>query len=90
MGEVYWAEYSAMSRASGTAKRGSGAEAGSGRERLQQLSGEWATVGTGWQAWPDMARDCGLTLVDGDIQLPAAEDMLPLACHLLAAGKPCR
>ncbi len=21
-------------------------------ERLAQLSGEWATVGTGWQAWP--------------------------------------
>jgi tRNA threonylcarbamoyladenosine biosynthesis protein TsaB len=28
-------------------------------ERLQQLSGEWATVGTGWQAWPDMAKAPG-------------------------------
>lgn len=57
-------------------------------ERLAQLSGEWATVGTGWQAWPDLAKESGLTLSSGEIELPAAEDMLPLACYLLAAGKP--
>ena len=57
------------------------------RERLQQLEGEWATVGTGWQAWPDLANGCGLTLADGAIQLPEAQDMLPLACHLFTAGK---
>ena len=56
-------------------------------ERLAQLSGEWATVGTGWQAWPDLAKASGLTLSSGEIELPAAEDMLPLACYLLAAGK---
>lgn len=55
--------------------------------RLKQLSGEWATVGTGWAAWPEMAKDTGLTLVDGNMLLPAAEDMLPIACQLLAAGK---
>ena len=27
------------------------------------------------------------TLSSGEIELPAAEDMLPLACYLLAAGK---
>lgn len=58
--------------------------------RLKQLSGEWATVGTGWPAWPEMAKDTGLTLVDGNMLLPAAEDMLPIACQLLAAGKPWR
>lgn len=26
-------------------------------------------------------------LVDGNMLLPAAEDMLPIACQLLAAGK---
>ena len=46
-----------------------------------------ATVGTGWQAWPDLAKASGLTLSSGEIELPAAEDMLPLACYLLAAGK---
>ncbi|MGM1299603.1 tRNA (adenosine(37)-N6)-threonylcarbamoyltransferase complex dimerization subunit type 1 TsaB [Enterobacter hormaechei] len=55
--------------------------------RLKQLSGVWATVGTGWAAWPEMAKDTGLTLVDGNMLLPAAEDMLPIACQLLAAGK---
>ncbi|MBE8372254.1 tRNA (adenosine(37)-N6)-threonylcarbamoyltransferase complex dimerization subunit type 1 TsaB, partial [Leptospira borgpetersenii serovar Hardjo-bovis] len=51
-------------------------------ERLKALDGEWATVGTGWQAWPDMANGSGLTLTDGQVTLPAAEDMLPLACRL--------
>ena len=46
-----------------------------------------AIVGTGWQAWPDLAKESGLTLSSGEIELPAAEDMLPLACYLLAAGK---
>lgn len=88
MGEVYWAEYQ---RDEQGAWHGEESEAvlkpEAVRERLQRLEGEWATVGTGWQAWPDMARDCGLTLVDGDIQLPEAQDMLPLACHLFTAGK---
>jgi tRNA threonylcarbamoyladenosine biosynthesis protein TsaB len=79
MGEVYWAEYQ---RDEQGVWHGEETEAvlkpEAVRERLQQLSGEWATVGTGWQAWPDLANDCGLTLV-GDIELPAAEDMLPLA-----------
>ncbi len=53
---------------------------------MKQLSGEWATVGTGWPAWPEMAKESGLTLVDGKVLLPAAEDMLPIARQLLAAG----
>ncbi|EAQ0309940.1 tRNA (adenosine(37)-N6)-threonylcarbamoyltransferase complex dimerization subunit type 1 TsaB, partial [Salmonella enterica] len=56
-------------------------------ERLKQLSGEWATVGTGWSAWPDLAKECGLTLHDGEVSLPAAEDMLPIASQKLAAGE---
>ena len=86
MGEVYWAEYQ---RDEQGVWHGEESEAvlkpEAVRERLQRLEGEWATVGTGWQAWPDMAHDCGLTLVDGDIQLPEAQDMLPLACHLFTA-----
>lgn len=88
MGEVYWAEYQ---RDEQGVWHGEESEAvlkpEAVRERLQRLEGKWATVGTGWQAWPDMARDSGLTLVDGDIQLPEAQDMLPLACHLFTAGK---
>ncbi|MCM7565500.1 tRNA (adenosine(37)-N6)-threonylcarbamoyltransferase complex dimerization subunit type 1 TsaB [Enterobacter asburiae] len=88
MGEVYWAEYT---RDEQGVWQGEETEAvlkpEAVTERLQQLSGEWATVGTGWQAWPDMANDTGVTLVDGNMLLPAAEDMLPIACQLLAAGK---
>ena len=78
MGEVYWAEYT---------RDAQGVWHGEETERLKQLSGEWATVGTGWPAWPEMAKDTGVTLVDGNMLLPAAEDMLPIASQLLAAGK---
>ena len=88
MWEVYWAEYT---RDENGVWHGEETEAVLKPEavtgRLKQLSGEWATVGTGWPAWPEMAKDTGLTLVDGNMLLPAAEDMLPIACQLLAAGK---
>ena len=88
MGEVYWAEYQ---RDAQGVWHGEETEAvlkpEAVTERLKQLSGEWAMVGTGWPAWPDMANDTGLTLVEGNMLLPAAEDMLPIACQLLAAGK---
>ena len=88
MGEVYWAEYT---RDDNVGWHGEESEAvlkpEAVTERLKQLTGEWATVGTGWLAWPEMAKDTGLTLVDGNMLLPAAEDMLPVACQQLAAGK---
>lgn len=88
MGEVYWAEYQRDEQGiwhgeeSETVLKPEAVNA-----RLQQLEGEWATVGTGWQAWPDMTNGCNVSLVDGEILLPAAEDMLPLACHLFDAQK---
>ncbi|MCS2171528.1 tRNA (adenosine(37)-N6)-threonylcarbamoyltransferase complex dimerization subunit type 1 TsaB [Scandinavium sp. TWS1a] len=88
MGEVYWAEYQ---RDAQGIWHGEATEAvlkpEAVNDRLKQLDGKWATVGTGWQAWPDMANDTPVTLVDGDMLLPAAEDMLPLACQLFAEHK---
>ncbi|WNY86741.1 tRNA (adenosine(37)-N6)-threonylcarbamoyltransferase complex dimerization subunit type 1 TsaB [Leclercia adecarboxylata] len=88
MGEVYWAEYT---RDEQGVWHGEESEAvltpEAAGERMKQLSGEWATVGTGWPAWPDMAKESGLTLVDGKVLLPAAEDMLPIACQMLEAGQ---
>ena len=88
MGEVYFAEYT---RDEQGVWHGEESEAvltpEAASERMKQLSGEWATVGTGWPAWPDMAKESGLTLVDGKVLLPAAEDMLPIACQMLEAGQ---
>lgn len=88
MGEVYWAEYQRDEKG---VWHGEDTEAvlkpDAVTARLKQLSGEWATVGTGWPAWPELANVSGLALRDGDVLLPAAEDMLPLACQMLAAGK---
>ena len=88
MGEVYWAEYQ---RDEQGIWHGEETEAvlkpEAVSERLRQLQGRWVTVGTGWPAWPDMAKDSGLTLSDGEILLPAAEDMLPLAQQQFSAGR---
>lgn len=88
MGEVYWAEYQ---RDEQGIWHGEETEAvlkpEAVSERLQQLEGEWATVGTGWPAWPEMGKASSLTLTDGEILLPAAEDMLPIAQQLYAARK---
>ncbi|MDF3827494.1 MULTISPECIES: tRNA (adenosine(37)-N6)-threonylcarbamoyltransferase complex dimerization subunit type 1 TsaB [unclassified Pseudocitrobacter] len=89
MGEVYWAEYV---RDEQGIWHGEESEAvlkpESVKERLMQLSGEWVTVGTGWPAWPELAADAThLTITDGEVLLPAAEDMLPIAVYLLEQGK---
>ena len=89
MGEVYWAEYT---RDEQGVWHGEETEAvlkpEAVTERLQNLSGEWATVGTGWAAWPDMANGTGVTLVDGNMLLPAAEDMLPRPASCSQQEKP--
>lgn len=88
MGEVYWAEYQ---RDEHGVWHGEETEAvlkpEAVAERLKHLQGEWFTVGTGWQAWPDMAQGSELVIRDGEVTLPAAEDMLPLAIQALNAGR---
>lgn len=90
MGEVYWGEY--QRNANGN-WQGEASEAvltpEAAAARLAELDGEWATVGTGWPAWPEMAAHCALTLRDGNMLLPEAEDMLPLAQHQWQSGQAC-
>ena len=80
MGEVYWAEYQ---RDANGEWQGAESEAVLKPEdvlaRIGQLSGEWATVGTGWAAYPHLLTSTGATLLTTEVTLPAAEDMLPLA-----------
>lgn len=88
MGEVYWGQYQ---RQNDGVWLGENTEAVFTPERAQQnvmaLAGEWASVGTGWGTYPDMAAATPITLVDGQIMLPQAEDMLPLALVDFALGK---
>lgn len=88
MGEVYWGQYQ---RQNDGVWVGENTEAVFTPERAQQnvmaLAGEWACVGTGWGTYPDMAAATPITLVDGQITLPQAEDMLPLALVDFALGK---
>lgn len=88
MGEAYWAEYQ---RDADGVWHGEETEAvlkpEAVSDRLQQLDGNWAMVGTGWGAWPELAANSPLTLTDGEMLLPTAEDMLPIARQLFAAQK---
>lgn len=88
MGEVYWGQYQ---RQNDDVWVGENTEAVFTPERAQQnamaLAGEWASVGTGWGTYPYMAAATPIMLVDGQITLPQAEDMLPLALVDFASGK---
>ncbi len=80
MGELYWAEYQ---RDEQGAWHGAETEAvlkpEAAKARIASLDGAWATVGTGWQAYPELMTSPGAQLIATDVLLPAAEDMLPLA-----------
>ncbi len=80
MSEVYWAEYQ---RDEQGVWQGEASESVLSLEaalaRMQALEGEWFTAGTGWQVWPQLQQRHTLTLKASGVELPAAEDMLPLA-----------
>ncbi|CNJ04225.1 tRNA (adenosine(37)-N6)-threonylcarbamoyltransferase complex dimerization subunit type 1 TsaB [Yersinia mollaretii] len=88
MGEVYWGEFE---REAEGVWLGEMTEAVMIPEqtlaRAQSLSGHWATVGTGWQTYPDLISGSNVLLADGQMSLPQAEDMLPLALSLWANGR---
>ncbi|AWK14904.1 tRNA (adenosine(37)-N6)-threonylcarbamoyltransferase complex dimerization subunit type 1 TsaB [Candidatus Fukatsuia symbiotica] len=80
MGEIYWGQFT---------QSASGYWLGTDSEAVitpqqallcsQSLAGHWVTVGTGWQTYPDLIADSGVILSTGQLTLPRAEDMLPLA-----------
>ena len=88
MGEVYWGEFERNTEGQWL---GDTTEAvvtpAQAQVRAEVLSGHWATVGTGWQTYPDLINSEHLLLADGQMVLPHAEDMLPLALSLWASGK---
>ncbi|CNH83761.1 tRNA (adenosine(37)-N6)-threonylcarbamoyltransferase complex dimerization subunit type 1 TsaB [Yersinia alsatica] len=88
MGEVYWGEFErdAQGQWLGEATEAVMTPA-QALLQAQSLSGHWATVGTGWQTYPDMINGSNVVLVDGQIILPHAEDMLPLALSSWASGQ---
>lgn len=91
MGEVYWAEYQ---RDEQGVWQGEETEAvlkpEDVLERMAQLEGSWAMVGTGWQAYPQLSAESALALQNTEVLLPCAEDMIPLAAIELAAGRTAR
>ncbi|CAM3923673.1 MULTISPECIES: tRNA (adenosine(37)-N6)-threonylcarbamoyltransferase complex dimerization subunit type 1 TsaB [Rahnella] len=88
MGEVYWGEFT---------RNAQGVWSGENTEtvikpeqllaRAVELNGRFATVGTGWEAYPHLLGESpAADLFDGKMLLPQAEDMLPLALQLWENG----
>ncbi|MEQ4986629.1 tRNA (adenosine(37)-N6)-threonylcarbamoyltransferase complex dimerization subunit type 1 TsaB [Proteus sp. fly-1089] len=59
-------------------------------DALLSTTGTWAMAGTGWQAYPELKETLPFTVVETDITLPAAQDMLPLAVTAWHEGKATR
>lgn len=55
------------------------------KEKISQLTGQWSYAGTGWQAYPQL-HESGIALVNSTVELPTAQDMLPIAERLWQAG----
>ncbi|MFV8985060.1 tRNA (adenosine(37)-N6)-threonylcarbamoyltransferase complex dimerization subunit type 1 TsaB [Serratia fonticola] len=87
MGEVYWGQFERQPDGQWLE---SGGEAvlspQQALERAQHLQGDWAHVGTGWQTYPDLVAGSSLHVTDGQMLLPQAEDMLPLALQAWQQG----
>ncbi|CUX95932.1 tRNA threonylcarbamoyladenosine biosynthesis protein TsaB [Candidatus Gullanella endobia] len=86
MGEVYWAPYQRQAGVWLTKER----EAIMAPEALstlsKNLSGCWATAGTGWQTYPNLLHHEGLTLISGNTLFSNARDILSIALHYYHHG----
>ncbi|WMQ73446.1 MAG: tRNA threonylcarbamoyladenosine biosynthesis protein TsaB [Sodalis sp.] len=81
MGEVYWAAYRREVDI-WLSEEGEAVVAPAALAALSaDLTGCWATAGTGWQTYPTLMQHDGLQLVAGETLLPSARDMLPIALH---------
>ncbi len=71
MGEVYWAEYQRdeQGRWQGEASE-SVLTPEAAVARMQALTGEWMTAGTGWEAFPTLQQGHALTLTASEVTLP--------------------
>ncbi|AEX52008.1 putative metal-dependent protease molecular chaperone [Rahnella aquatilis CIP 78.65 = ATCC 33071] len=88
MGEVYWGEFT---RDAQGVWHGEDTEKVIKPEQLLaragELTGRFATAGTGWEAYPHLLGESPMVeLFDGKMLLPQAEDMLPLALRLWENG----
>lgn len=87
MGEVYWGQFERQQDGNWLESEGEAVlTPAQALVRAQGLQGHWAHVGTGWQTYPDLVAGSTLTLSDGQMLLPQAEDMLPLALHAWQQG----
>ncbi|AKC32051.1 peptidase YeaZ [Candidatus Pantoea carbekii] len=79
MGEIYWAEYQRNDQGIWTGKE-TILSIKIVLSRIATLKGKWAIVGNIWKIYPELSKTVpDLQLIETNIILPIAKDMLPLA-----------
>lgn len=80
MGEVYWGQFELQQDGSWYASaKEEVLSPAQVFERACTLEGVWAYVGTGWVTYPHLVIGSELSVFNGQMLFPQAEDMLPLA-----------
>lgn len=80
MGEVYWGAYVLNAEGEWQCRQDEAVLLPQqAKSQIAMLEGEWHSVGTGWQTYPDMREASNIRITDGDMLLPDSVDMLPLA-----------
>ncbi|UVK78926.1 MAG: N(6)-L-threonylcarbamoyladenine synthase, TsaB subunit [Sodalis sp. Ffu] len=80
MGEVYWAQYRRQDDGIWLSDDSEALVAPAALGVItDDLEGNWAVAGNGWQTYPKLVCTNQLRLIPGETVLPAAQDMLPLA-----------
>lgn len=88
MGEVYWGQFEHKAAGQWSSTHSEAVMTPQqALMRAESLQGSWVSVGTGWQTYPDLIAGRGVDLSNGELALPQAEDMLPLALALWHSGK---
>ncbi|WP_158379520.1 tRNA (adenosine(37)-N6)-threonylcarbamoyltransferase complex dimerization subunit type 1 TsaB [Candidatus Williamhamiltonella defendens] len=87
MGEIYWGAF--IQKSAGQWQSVEKEMLKTPKQAVRQirlLKGKWAYAGNAWTIYPDLLKVNSEVLIQVDLLLPQAEDMLPLAFKLWQAG----
>lgn len=86
MGELYFAQYQRQENGDWLALADEAVFAPDAL-RLESTDGTWALAGTGWPAYPELAKGLDLTTTESGVLYPQAQDMLAIAKHAYQRGE---
>lgn len=86
MGELYFAQYQRQENGDWLALADEAVVAPDAL-RLESTDGTWTLAGTGWPAYPELAKGLDLTTTESGVLYPQAQDMLAIAKYAYQRGE---